>query len=203
MPSLVLSAIVGRSNLKEVFASEKCRTTAWLLTKNVAPAHVFEDAGATYSATRGFCLLHHKACKVPEQSPELFLCGFVCKANSSINPARASVDPVETIHYEAFVHAKGYIEARRPAVFLLENVEGLKRPRAGKAGTMLEHILRLGRISHCSGCFSIFSTHNLHRSEPVSHMHDSSCLYPLITHRFTASIFTSPRRSSLLYHEPY
>ena len=144
-PSHVLQCILGDSSrVKELMASERNGTTAWMLQQWVSPAHIFADA-AKMCSKKAF-KTHAKQCKVPSISDlGLYLCGFSRQGNSRLNPDRLKKDPVSSERYDSFRAAKAYIAHSRPRVFVLENVEGLKMPRPGSdtGGSMLDHILSL------------------------------------------------------------
>ena len=148
-PTVVTQSMLGPDCVEELFASERNQAAALFLIRSCQPEHVFMDMRDAVDSQYAPCFVHAgRACLVPTQEEDLFVCGFVCKDNSPQNPARFKRDPVKdqgvSDHMDTYYASVEHIKQRKPRVALLENVwHGLVMTRGKEgAGSVMDFILK-------------------------------------------------------------
>ena len=124
-------------------AAEIEPSAAYALARNCPPVHLFNNAAdlITHGAVHAFCHMHQKRCGFLSGSPDLFISGFSCKANSLQNAQRWTTNPVEHEHFHSFLDCKAFIEKHRPLYVVLENVTGVLLPcGSGEKKSVMDEI---------------------------------------------------------------
>ena len=131
-PILALRSLLPPSRLEHVFSSEIDEEARVQLQTASKPGMLFSD----------LTLRNH------EEAPEsdLYVAGFPCQPFSSAGRGGGFLDPRGTV----FGHVAAYIKAQGPALYLLENVEGLLSNDHGRAWETVLHTLTSLETRHGS-----------------------------------------------------
>ena len=135
------------------FSADIDPAAAHAIARNDRPRHVFADCHSeNFQANKAnWCYLHGGLCPLPESmSLDLYIAGFVCKANSIMNQDRFQKDPTESHHFESFESCVRVIKSLRPATVVLENVAGiLMKCSKGKSDSVLDRVM--GELNSIKG----------------------------------------------------
>jgi len=135
-PGFALGGLLGKKNIREVFAVERKPEAAWFLLTNTKPGHVFCEMSEVTHGPCARCYAHcGKLCPIPALRPHLYICGFSCKPHSTKNTSRFSADNLADPQMDSFFQARAQVLKMSPLIAIMENVLGILMRRGGKEET--------------------------------------------------------------------
>lgn len=139
-PTLVCESILGKRRVLEEAAVECNRAAAFACQLNVDPRHIFTDLAMLTKPERinkgklVSCFTHGGGCRPPPttgERPHLAILGIECKDNTTQRPDRFKTDATVEAHAHIVKHAADFLLVYQPTIWILENVQGMLRPRGG------------------------------------------------------------------------
>ncbi|CAE7776239.1 unnamed protein product [Symbiodinium sp. CCMP2592] len=147
MPTMVSRAILGATApLIHEMSCDIDPAAAYAIAVNDRPKHLFRDCHDKKfnPGQTSWCYLHSARCCIPAaKSVNLYVAGFICKANSQLNTGRFTHDVTESKHFKSFEACVKFIRSAAPNIAVLENVSGINCvKKAGSDETVLSVVMK-------------------------------------------------------------
>jgi len=145
LPSLVLKAM--NLDFVELAGCDLNESAAQACLTNTAPAHFFKTIESMLDDT-AFCHVHQQNCATisKSQDADLLIAGYPCNRSSQLNPCRFDQGEgdgaVGNEHSDVLLDLAALIRKIRPKMFILENVTGILKRRAGASESADQNVLQ-------------------------------------------------------------